>query len=170
MYNVINMTFGYQQGDSFSQHKQALGFDAGASEQMRLKQIAEQRKKDQQTRAKQDIQSRNIKLRIIKDELARRNVEFRRLEGNVVRLSAPKTVENFDMKIRELRNKIKDIETEIQKVTSLKAYSDKTTENHVKELAVAISRKRMEEQEITKLKTDEHHLEEEIKILEKLAA
>jgi hypothetical protein len=40
------MVFGYSQGGSFSQHKQALGFDAATSEQMRLKHIAEQRKRE----------------------------------------------------------------------------------------------------------------------------
>ena len=130
------MVFGYQQGNSFSQHKQALGFDAAAGEQMRLKQITEQRKREQQMRAKQDIQSKEVKLRIIKDEISRRAMDLKRVDSSVVKLSAATHghTDNFDLKIRELKNKIKDLEKEIEKEMSLKAYAEKTGANQAREL------------------------------------
>ena len=173
MYNVINMTFGYQQGGSFSAHKQALGFDAAASEQMRLKQITEQRKKDQQLRAKQDIQSKKIKLRIVQDEINRRSLDSRRIESNIVKLSSEHNRahgENHDLKIKELKNKIRDLEKEIEKEVSLKAYADKTVSNQERELKVIESKKRVDDSEISRLKNDEHQLEGEIKELERLVS
>jgi hypothetical protein len=165
------MVFGYQQGGSFSQHKQALGFDAAASEQMRLKQITEQRKREQQMRAKQDVQSKEVKLRIVKDEISRRSMDLKRVEASVAKLSAPSHshTENFDLKIRELKNKIKDIEKEIEKEQSLKAYAEKTGANQARELSVVSGRKKLEEGEISRLKIEEHHLETEIAQLKRLA-
>lgn len=165
------MVFGYQQGGSFSQHKQALGFDAAAGEQMRLKQITEQRKREQQMRAKQDIQSKEVKLRIVKDEISRRSMDLKRVEASVSKLSAPSHshAENFDLKIRELKNKIKDIEKEIGKEQSLKAYAEKTGANQARELSVVSGRKKLEEGEISRLKIEEHHLETEIAQLKRLA-
>lgn len=164
------MVFGYQQGSSFSQHKQALGFDAAASEQMRLKQVTEQRKREQYMRAKQDSQSKEVKLRIIKDEISRRSMDLKRVESNTARLSAPSHThtENFDLKIRELKNKIKDIEKEIEKELSLKAYAEKTKANQERELVVVQGRKKLEEGEIARLKIEEHHLEMEISNLKRL--
>ena len=172
MYNVINMTFGYQQGGSFSAHKQALGFDAAASEQMRLKQITEQRKKEQQQRAKQDVQSKKVKLRIVQNEINRRNLDLRRIESNIVRLSSEHGKvhgENHDLKIKELKNKIRDLEKEIEKEVSLKAYADKTASNQERELNVIQGRKKVEDAEIARLKNEEHQLLGEIKELEKVA-
>jgi len=165
------MVFGYQQGGSLSQHKQALGFDAAAGEQMRLKQIAEQRKREQQMRAKQDMASKEVKLRMVKDEISRRTMDLKRVESSIARLSAPSHThaDNFDLKIRELKNKIKDLEKEIEKELSLKAYAEKNGANQERELAVVENRRKLEEGEIARLKTEEHHLEAEIAGLKKLA-
>ena len=164
------MVFGYQQGNSFSQHKQALGFDAAAGEQMRLKQITEQRKREQQMRAKQDVQSKEVKLRMIKDEISRRTMDLRRVDSSVVRLSATAHghTDNFDLKIKELKNKIRDLENEIEKEMSLKAYAEKTGANQARELTVVQGRKKIEEGEIARLKIEEHHLETEIEGLKRL--
>lgn len=165
------MVFGYQQGGSLSQHKQALGFDAAASEQARLKQVTEQRKRDQQMRAKQDMVSKEVKLRMVKDEISRRAMDLKRVESNIAHLSASSHAhtENFDLKIRELRNKIKDLEKEMEKELSLKVYAEKTSANQERELAVIVGRKKLEESEIARLKIEEHHLEMEIAELRKLA-
>jgi len=171
MYNVCIMTFGYQQGGSFSQHKQALGFDAAAGEQVRMKQILEQRKREIQMRARQELQSKKVKLRIVQDEISRREIDIKRLGGSVARMCVTHHhAENFDFKIRELRNKIKDLEKEIEKETSAKTYAEKTANNQTKELGVVESKKKMEEGEITKLKTDEQKLENDVRELERLAA
>ncbi len=164
------MVFGYQQGNSFSQHKQALGFDAAAGEQMRLRQITEQRKREQQMRAKQNIQSKEVKLRMIKDEISRRTMDLKRVDSSVVKLSttAHGHTDNFDFKIRELKNKIRDLEKEIEKEMSLKAYAEKTGANQARELNVVQGRKKIEEGEIARLKIDEHRLETEIAELRRL--
>lgn len=165
------MTFGYQQGGSFSQHKQALGFDAAASEQMRLKQITEQRKREQQMRTKQDIQSKQVKLRMVKDEISRRTMDAKRLESSIVRLKAPQPhTENFDLKIKDIKNKIIDLQKELEKELSLKAYADKTAVNQNRELGIVEGRKKQEDGELVRLKTEERQLEQEISTLERLAA
>ncbi|MEI6553263.1 MAG: hypothetical protein WCO09_01730 [bacterium] len=165
------MVFGYQQGGSFSQHKQALGFDAATTEQMRLKQIAEQRKREQQIKARQDSQSKKIKLRIIQDEIGRRSMEARRIEANISKLSLENRghVVNYDLKINELKNKIKELEKEIEKNISSKAYDEKVAVNKEKEIEIIKSRKKMEDDALVKLRAEEKQLEVEIKDLDRLA-
>ena len=166
------MVFGYQQGGSFSQHKQALGFDAATTEQMRLKQITELRKREQQIKARQDSQSKKVKLRMVQDEISRRSMEIRRIEANIVKLSAEGKsghTENYTLKINELRNKIKELESEIEKEISLKDYAEKTAINQERELNAIKSRKKLEDDAIIKLKEEEKQLSTEIKDLDRLA-
>ncbi len=192
MYNVDIMTFGYQQGGSFAQHKQALGNDAAASEQMRLKQAMEQKKREEKMRAKQDIQSKGVKLRIIKDELSRRDIERRRLESEIHKISGERAhVDDYDRKIRELKNKqvtcnteisamqrkidkikieLKDIDLEISKASSEKAYSEKTANNKSRELTTLEERKRHEDSEFSRLKEEELKLENEVRVLERVVS
>ena len=191
MYNVSIMTFGYQQGGSFTQHKQALGNDAAASEQMRLKQAMEQKKREEKMRAKQDIQSKGVKLRIIKDELNMRESESRRLDFEIHKISGERAhVDSYDQKIRELKQKqmtrtteisemqrkidkikieLKDVDLQISKISSEKAYSEKTANNKSRELTTLEERKRHEDSESSRLKEDELKLENEIKALERIA-
>lgn len=165
------MVFGYQQGNSFSQNKQALGFDAANSEKLRLKQVEEQRKREIRMRAKQDIQTKEVRLRIIKDEINRRTMDLRRIDSSIVKLSNTSHVNtsSFDLKIKELKNKIRDLEKEIEKETSLKAYAEKTSINQTKELSVLQSRKKTEDNEITKLKSEERSITAEIRELERIS-
>lgn len=186
------MTFGYQQGGSFAQHKQALGNDAATSEQMRLKQAMEQKKREEKMRAKQDIQSKGVKLRILKNELSTRDIERRRLEAEIHKISGERAhVDQYDQKIRELKHKqitqtteisemqrkidkikieLKDIDLEISKASSEKAYSEKTANNKSRELTTLEERKKHEDLEFSRLKGDELRLENEIKELERVAA
>ena len=184
------MTFGYQQGGSFSQHKQALGMDAAASEQMRLKQITEQRKREEKMRAKQAVQSKEVKLRIIKDELNRRAIENRRLESEIHKISgARENVESYDQQNRSLKTKqatynatilekqreigkiknlLRELDREIDKVSSEKNYSEKTANNRSRELLALEEKKRHESGEIQRLGVEEQRIESEIKELNKL--
>lgn len=164
------MVFGYSQGGSFSQHKQALGFDAATSEQMRLKHIAEQRKRDLQMRAKQDLQSRQVRLRIVKSEISRLESESRRLGSSESKLRETHGhVENFDQKLRELNSKLKEIQSAIEKMNSEKQYAEKVSSNHAKELLIIQERKKREDLEVAKFKDEEKKLESEIRDLERIS-
>ncbi len=164
------MVFGYQQGGSFSQHKQALGFDAATSEQMRLKHMAEQRKKDLQMRARQDLQSRQVRLRIVKSEISRMESESRRLSASESKINGSHGhVENFDQKLKELKSKLREIENEIQKISSEKQYAEKVAGNNAKELLIIKERKKHEDAEIVKFKDEEKKLESEIRELERIS-
>ena len=165
------MVFGYSQGGSFSQHKQALGYDAATTEQMRLKQAAEQKKREQQVRARQELQSKKIKLRIVQDEIGRKTSDSRRLDTSVSKLEHENVhVENHDLKIRELKNKIEALQRELEREVSLKIYADKTASNKNREIEIVQGRKRLDEAELTRLKSEEQRLESEIRELEKVAA
>jgi chromosome segregation ATPase len=77
------MTYGYQQGGSFGSHKQALGFDAGASEQMRAAAAMRERERVEKDRAKQQLKDVQSKLEHNKTEISHKEIEARRLIAEI---------------------------------------------------------------------------------------
>jgi chromosome segregation ATPase len=77
------MTYGYQQGGSFGSHKQALGFDAGASERMRTEAALKERQRIEKERAKQQLKDVQQKLEHNKTEISHKEVEARRLIAEI---------------------------------------------------------------------------------------
>lgn len=77
------MTYGYQQGGSFGSHKQALGFDAGASERMRAEAALKERLRIERERAKQQLKDVQQKFEHNKTEISHKEVEARRLIAEI---------------------------------------------------------------------------------------
>ncbi len=80
---MCNMTYGYQQGGSFGSHKQALGFDAGASERMRAEAAIKERQRVEKERAKQQLQDVERKFEHNKTEISHKETEARRLIAEI---------------------------------------------------------------------------------------
>lgn len=80
------MTFGYQQGGGFGQHKQALGFDAGASERLRMQAATKERLRVEKDRAKMKLIELERKLDHNKIDLSHRLTEMRRLETEIIHM------------------------------------------------------------------------------------
>lgn len=77
------MTYGYQQGGSVGSHKQALGFDAGASEQVRAAAAMRERERVERERAKQQLKDTQAKLEHNKTEISHKEIEVRRLIAEI---------------------------------------------------------------------------------------
>ncbi len=77
------MTYGYTQGGSFSSHKQALGFDAAASEQLRAEAAIKEQKRQARERAKQLLNDVQRKYELNKTSISHHEVEARRLIASV---------------------------------------------------------------------------------------
>lgn len=77
------MTYGYQQGGSFGSHKQALGFDAGASERMRSEAAAKEQQRVLKQRAKQQLEDVQRKYEHNKTEISHKEMEARRLIAEI---------------------------------------------------------------------------------------
>jgi CxxC motif-containing protein len=102
------MTFGYQQGNGFGQHKQALGFDAGASERLRLEAAAKERHKIEKERAKMKLIELERKLDHNKLDMSHRLTEMRRLETEIVHMQTEvqameRDLDSLDKKEHDLR-------------------------------------------------------------------
>ncbi len=115
------MTFGYQQGGGFGQHKQALGFDAGASERLRMDAALKERHRIERERAKSKLTELERKLDHNKLEMSHRLTEMRRLETEIVHIKTEvqgmeRELENLDKKEHELKVHATDSETHAEKV------------------------------------------------------
>ncbi|MCF7864901.1 MAG: hypothetical protein K9M11_00140 [Candidatus Pacebacteria bacterium] len=77
------MTYGYQQGGSYGSHKQALGFDAGASERMRMDAAIKEQHRVERERAKLQLKDVEQKFEHNKTEISHKEVEARRLIAEI---------------------------------------------------------------------------------------
>ena len=161
------MTFGDLHGDK--RGIQSVD-DTATVEKMRLKQVADQRKREGQAKAKRDSQAKKVKLRIIQEELARRNNDIKKIDSDLFRISSDhKYTENYEANIKDLRNKINEFEREIMKQNSLKSAADKDKRDKEREIKIIQDKRKFEEREISRLDTECRKSEEEIRVLEKQA-
>ncbi len=117
-YYYLNMTYGYQQGGSFGSHKQALGFDAGASEQMRALAAMRERERVEKDRAKQQLKDVQSKLEHNKKEVSNKEVEVRRL-------------------IAEITHEMRDLQ-EAERAARMMAEKEHTSKMHVADTGTKI--------------------------------
>jgi chromosome segregation ATPase len=115
------MTFGYQQGGDVGQHKQALGFDAGASEKLRLQAAEKERHRIEKDRAKMKLTELERKLDHNKLDMSHRLTEMRRLETEIIHLQTEvqgmqRDLDSLDKKEHDLRVHSTDFEINAEKV------------------------------------------------------
>jgi chromosome segregation ATPase len=115
------MTFGYQQGGSFGQHKQALGFDAGASERLRMEAATKERLRIEKDRAKMKLIELERKLDHNKIELSHHLTEMRRLEMEIMHAQtdiqgAERDLAGLDKEEHSLKVHSTDSATQAEKV------------------------------------------------------
>jgi chromosome segregation ATPase len=113
------MTYGYQQGGSSSSHKQALGFDAAASEQLRAKAALAERQRVERERAKQQLKDVQSKYEHNKTEISHKEVEARRLIAEITHAmhdlqEAERAVKAMEDKEHASRMQISSVGTQIQ--------------------------------------------------------
>lgn len=97
------MTYGYQQGGSFGSHKQALGFDAAASDQLRTQAALKEQRRIMRDRAKAQLADFQRKLTHNKTEISNKEVEARRLIAEATH--AIHELQGVDQEIKALEEK-----------------------------------------------------------------
>lgn len=134
---MFNMTYGYQQGGSFGSHKQALGFDAGASEKMRAEAAVKERLRIEKERAKQQLKDLQQKLDHNKTEISHKEVEARRLIAEITHAmrelqEAERVAKAMSDKEHSSKMRISSTGTEIQETQKLEIQKKKELEliNH----------------------------------------
>lgn len=127
------MTYGYQQGDGFSGHKQALGFDAGASERMRTEAAIKEQNRIMKQRAKTQLEDLTRKLEHNKTEISNKEVEVRRIIAEVTH--AMHDLEGADRELRAMQDrehssrvKASEVGTKIQNNLKEEVFKKKDTE------------------------------------------
>jgi chromosome segregation ATPase len=117
------MTYGYQQGGSVGDHKQALGFDAGASERLRMEAALKERKRLEKERAKNQLADIQRKYEHNKTEISHKEIEARRLAAEASHGThdiegAEREIKNLED--REHSSKVKAVELGVQIQNNLK--------------------------------------------------
>lgn len=97
------MTYGYQQGDGFGGHKQALGFDAGASERMRVDAAMKEQHRIEKERAKLQLKDIVQKFEHNKKEISNKEVEARRLIAEITH--AMHELQEFERTVKMMMDK-----------------------------------------------------------------
>lgn len=133
------MTYGYQQGGSFGGHKQALGFDAGASERMRAEAAIKERQRIERERAKQQLEDVQRKYEHNKTEISHKEMEARRLIAEITH--AMRDVQEAERQVKMVEDKehstkvhATDIGAQIQDVQKDEVRKKKEIEEKKKEL------------------------------------
>lgn len=113
------MTYGYQQGSGFSSHKQALGFDAGASEQRRAEAMLKERQRVEKERAKQQLKDVQQKFEHNKTEISHKEIEARRLIAEITHAmrelqEAERAIKAIEDKEHSSKIHVSDDSTKIQ--------------------------------------------------------
>ncbi len=116
------MTFGFQQGGGFGQHKQSLGFDASASEKLRIIAATKERLRIEKERAKSKTTELERKLEHNKMDLSHRLTEMRRLETEIIHTqtevqSMEREIVLLDQKEHQHKVHSVDSKTHVEKVT-----------------------------------------------------
>lgn len=113
------MTYGYQSGSGFGSHKQALGFDAGASERMRVEGLNRERHRIEKERAKQQLQDLQRKHEHNKTEISNKQTEARRLIAEITHVMHE--VQDVERALRAIEQKehaskmhVSEVGTQIQ--------------------------------------------------------
>ena len=134
------MTYGYQQGDSFGSHKQALGFDAGASEKMRAEAAAKEQQRVLKQRAKMQLEEVQRKYEHNKTEISHKEMEARRLIAEVTH--AMREVQEAERQVKMVEDKehsskvhASDICTQIKNAQKEEVIKKKEVEDMNRELA-----------------------------------
>lgn len=144
------MTYGYQQGSGFGSHKQALGFDAGASEKMRAEAAIKERQRIERERAKQQLQDVQRKYEHNKTEISQKEMEARRL-------------------IAEITHSIREVQ-EAERQVKMMEDKEHSTKVHASDIGAQIQDVQKEElrkkKEIEEKKRDLDHLENQINLLQ----
>jgi chromosome segregation ATPase len=127
------MTFGYQQGGSSISHKQALGFDAGASERLRMEAALKERQRIEKERAKTQLADLTRKFEHNKTEISHKEVDARRLMAEATH--AMHDLEGSDRELKTLEDRehslrVKAVEIGVQIQNDLKeeVFKKKDTE------------------------------------------
>lgn len=133
------MTYGYQQGSGFGSHKQALGFDAGASERMRAEAAIKERQRIERERAKQQLQDVQRKYEHNKTEISQKEMEARRLIAEITHSmrevqEAERQVKMMEDKEHSTKVHASDIGSQIQDVQKEELRKKKEIEEKKREL------------------------------------
>lgn len=144
------MTYGYQQGSGFGSHKQALGFDAGASERMRAEAAIKERQRIERERAKQQLQDVQRKYEHNKTEISQKEMEARRL-------------------IAEITHSMREVQ-EAERQVKMMEDKEHSTKVHASDIGAQIQDVQKEElrkkKEIEEKKRELDHLENQINLLQ----
>lgn len=144
------MTYGYQQGSGFGSHKQALGFDAGASERMRAEAAIKERQRIERERAKQQLQDVQRKYEHNKTEISQKEMEARRL-------------------IAEITHSMREVQ-EAERQVKMMEDKEHSTKVHASDIGAQIRDVQKEElrkkKEIEEKKRELDHLENQINLLQ----
>ena len=147
------MTYGYQQGSGFGSHKQALGFDAGASEKMRAEAAIKEQQRVLKQRAKQQLEDVLRKYEHNKTEISHKEMEARRLIAEIT----------------HAMHEVQEVERQVKMVED-KEHSSKV---HASDIGSQIQDAQKEElrkrKEIEEKKRELDHLENQISLLQQKA-
>lgn len=129
------MTYGYQQSDSFGGHKQALGFDAGASEKMRVDASIRERQRIEKERAKQLLQDVVRKHEHNKTEISNYESEARRLISEITHAmhelqDLERAIQGMEQKEHQSKIHVSDDGVKIQAAQKLVLDKKKEMEDH----------------------------------------
>lgn len=147
------MTYGYQQGGSFGSHKQAVGFDAGASERLRTEAAIKEKLRVEKERAKMLYQELERKFERNKTEISHKETEVRRLIAEITH--AMREVQDAERQLKMVEEK------------------EHSTRVHASDIGAQIQDAQKEEllkkKEIETWSRDLDHLENQINLLQQKA-
>lgn len=151
------MTYGYQHGGSYGSHKQALGFDAAASEQLRAKAALAERHRVERERAKQQLQDVQRKYEHNKTEISHKEIEARRLIAEITH--AMRAIQEAEHVIKAMQDKehsskvqVSNIDTQVKEIQKQELAKKKELETLNHEIAHAENQILLIQQKITEHK------------------
>jgi len=147
------MTYGYQQGSGFGSHKQALGFDAGASERMRTEAAIKEQQRVLKQRAKQQLDDVQRKYEHNKTEISHKETEARRLIAEIT----------------HAMHEVQDVERQMKMVEDKEHTSKVHASDIGKQIQDTQKEQNQKKKEIDEMNRELGHLENQIGLLQQKA-